>query len=124
MIVSINEQYRAEPGKARKRAVATPELLDDSVTAKRYQVGQRGADGRFINIGQEMEYLDDRGPLGWYLYEWGEREHVRFDPHTGEKITETRNCWVPVGWYSPDEIATEVKLRAPDFDVDSVDWSL
>lgn len=68
--VKINDDsIRIEAGPARKRAVATKELLDDAVTATHYKVGLPDAMGKPIVLGEEFDYVDWRADaLAWNVY--------------------------------------------------------
>lgn len=66
--IQFSDAVRIERGPARKRAIATTELLDDAVTARHYQVGAKDALGNPIKIGAHMDYLDWKGDYVWYVY--------------------------------------------------------
>jgi hypothetical protein len=68
-LIEIGSTIRVENGPARKTAVATPELLDDKMTASHYQVGAFDAMGKRIVLGESMTYLDYRGKWVWYIYQ-------------------------------------------------------
>lgn len=68
MFIQISPSLRIEDGPARKRAVATEELL--AAIRRDYRERMIGADGKKIVLGAEMEYLDWFGPRVWYLYRW------------------------------------------------------
>jgi hypothetical protein len=68
-LIEIGETIRVENGPARQTAVATEELLDDTVTASHYHVGMRDAMGKVIALGEPMTYLDYHGEWIWYIYQ-------------------------------------------------------
>jgi hypothetical protein len=70
--IQISDTVVVENGPAKKRAIATEELLDDAVTAEHYKVGKRDAHYKPIVLGQEMAYLDYRGEWAWYIYQRAE----------------------------------------------------
>jgi hypothetical protein len=70
--ISISETVVIESGPAKKKAIATEELLSDAVTAGHYKAGAKDAMYKSIVIGQEMTYLDWLGAWVWYVYQ--ERE--------------------------------------------------
>lgn len=69
MMIQISDRVRIESGPERKHAIATKELLDNSVTHSLYQEGVYDSAGNTIVLGQEMEYLDHYGPKVFYVYE-------------------------------------------------------
>ncbi len=83
--------FRVEAGPAYKTAVATPELLDDHVTASHYKVGQKDAMGKTIVLGERITYLDYKGVDVWYIYKLGKE---RWDA-VGVESTEER-AWEKV----------------------------
>lgn len=116
---------RVEKGPARKRAVATIELLADTVTHPQYKVGERDAQGKVIKLGEEMEYItwpihDDDGnmigesALGWYVFSPYDSPPVkvsRLDPSTGKSVmvdvetAENNIGWSPEGFFATVEDA-------------------
>jgi hypothetical protein len=70
--IKISETVVIESGPAKKKAIATYELLSDSVTAGHYKAGAKDAMYKPIVLGQEMTYLDWLGEWVWYIYQ--ERE--------------------------------------------------
>lgn len=78
-LIQVTPDIRVESGPARKRALATQELLDNSRTAPHYYEGvrkvgkelKRGVDalGKPIQIGQHMDYLDWHNEYVWYIYQ-------------------------------------------------------
>jgi hypothetical protein len=70
--IKISETIVIESGPAKKKAIATEELLSDAVTAGHYKVGAKDAMYRPIVLGEEMTYLDWLGEWVWYVYQ--ERE--------------------------------------------------
>lgn len=58
--IQVGPGVRVEPALLRKRAVATDELLDDSVTARHYKLGALDAKGKKIVLGEPMDYIDWR----------------------------------------------------------------
>jgi len=70
--IKISETIVIESGPAKKKAIATEELLSDAVTAGHYKVGGRDAMNKPIVLGEEMTYLDWLGAWVWYVYQ--ERE--------------------------------------------------
>lgn len=75
-VVQEGERWRVgtnviiDVGPELKVAVATPELLDDSVTADHYQVGRLDALGAVIALEQPITYLDWKATHGFYVYAW------------------------------------------------------
>jgi hypothetical protein len=67
-LIEIGTTIRIENGPARKDAIATKELLDDTVTKSHYAVGLRDALGKVIVLGESMTYLDYFGDWAWYVY--------------------------------------------------------
>lgn len=67
-LIEIDAVVRIERGPARRKAVATPELLADTMTHPMYFEGGVDSAGKIIVLGQEMEYLDFLGEHGWYVY--------------------------------------------------------
>jgi hypothetical protein len=85
--IKISESIVIESGPAKKKAIATEELLSDAVTAGHYKAGMRKItkpDGSVVEkpyvdamnkpivLGEEMTYLDWLGAWVWYVYQ--ERE--------------------------------------------------
>lgn len=73
-ILQVGDNIRIEPGPKLVKAVATEELLHNNRTAAHYQVGERDARGRPIELGKEMSYLEwgaDDTPINevFYVYE-------------------------------------------------------
>jgi hypothetical protein len=99
ILVEISKTQRVERGPARKRAVATKELLDDSSTAPHYRAGWRDAKGKPIALDQEMDYLDYYGEWVWHCYEW---QKVMLDKDGNitknrARMVLEREQWVEVG---------------------------
>jgi hypothetical protein len=74
-MVTLDGRVRVEPGPVLKKGIATPELLDDAVTAAHYQEAKLDAKARPIEQGKEMHYLDwvghtqgAEGSTCWYVY--------------------------------------------------------
>lgn len=67
-LVEIGGKARVERGPARKTGKATEALLDNEKTAAHYQIGARDADGKVIEAGKTMAYLDWLGERGFYVY--------------------------------------------------------
>jgi hypothetical protein len=67
-LVEIGGKARVERGPARKTGKATEALLADDKTAAHYQIGARDADGKVIESGKAMAYLDWLGERGFYVY--------------------------------------------------------
>lgn len=67
----VGERHRVERGPRVLEAVATPELLDNEVTASHYQVGRFDAVGKRIKLGEKMTYADwkNREAYVWKIYE-------------------------------------------------------
>lgn len=116
---SFGSTVRVEPGPARLKAVASPDLLDNAHTAQHYQVGLRDAGGRVIREGEEFDYLDWNGhndanqdgvgrTTVFYLYQ--ERTVPVLDASDnpiqgddGQPAVEQR--WIEVGVYKSREAA-------------------
>ena len=67
-VIQVSEFIRVEPRKPRRTAVASKELLADSVTAPRYRLGGPDGKGAVIKIGKEMTFLDDYAQDVWCVY--------------------------------------------------------
>jgi hypothetical protein len=82
--IKISETIVIESGPAKKKAIATEELLSDAVTAGHYKAGLRevtmpdgsvvmkpyvDAMNKPIFLGEEMTYLDWLGEWVWYVYQ-------------------------------------------------------
>ena len=67
-LVEIGGKARVERGPARKTGKATEALLASDKTAAHYQIGARDADGKVIETGKTMAYLDWLGERGFYVY--------------------------------------------------------
>lgn len=77
--------FRIERGPVTKQAIATPELLDNAVTASHYHVGGLDANGKTIVLGEPMTYHDWKGEYAWKIYQGdGDGGWVKID----EKPTE------------------------------------
>ena len=107
------KQFRVEPGPRKIVAVATPELLDDAVTAEHYAEGKIDAHGQEIVLDAEMTYLDwtgahrgDEGSTVYYLYENRERVGAEL-----EDTTET-HIWGDVATFDTEEEAIAAALAA------------
>lgn len=77
MYIQLSNTIRIEKGPVRKFGKATPELLDNKVTASHYFVGGKDAYGEDIVFGQRFCYLDWKGDWVWYIYRW---EDGRYRP--------------------------------------------
>ena len=114
---TVGSNVRIEPGPALKRATASPETLDNSVTAPHYQVGERDAMGRAIREGEEFHFLDyNAGEDGrvWYVYQ--EQEVPVLDaagnPINGEDGNpQTEMRWVEIDVYKTEEGAENAAKR-------------
>lgn len=87
--------YRIERGPKTKTAIATPELLDDAVTASHYHAdGGRDANGKLIFLGKEMVYHDWLGERDWKVY------RLRTDDETKKwvKLTEKPTELEALAW--------------------------
>ena len=73
-LIEIGTILRIENGPARKTATATPELLDDKVTASHYKIGSNDAMGSPIILGEKMTYLDYYGLWVWYIYKYDDED--------------------------------------------------
>lgn len=58
--IAVTERICIEEAPRRRRAVATRTLLDDKVTARHYQAGQRDRLGKVIAEGEPMDFFDHR----------------------------------------------------------------
>ena len=67
--IVISEDVVIENGPAKKSAIATKELLDDSVTREHYAEGVPDTMSKTIVIGESMTYLDYYAPFVWYVYQ-------------------------------------------------------
>lgn len=57
-LVEIGGKARVERGPTRKTGKATDKLLADDATAAHYRLGAPDADGKMIEAGKSMAYLD------------------------------------------------------------------
>ncbi|WP_156911724.1 hypothetical protein [Kaistia adipata] len=89
-LIDIGGKVRVERGPARKTGKATEALLDDEKTASHYQLGKFDADGKVIEAGKTMTYLDWLGPKGWYVYALGEVGPVEDSFHDDEAAAVAR----------------------------------
>lgn len=112
-IETNGKQFRVEPGPRKIVAVATPELLDDAVTAIQYVEGKVDALGQPIVLDTEMTYLDwkgaadgNEGSVVFYLYEYRERIGAEL-----EDTTET-HIWGDVATFDTEEEAIAAALAA------------
>lgn len=71
-LAEIDGKLRIEAGYARKTAVATPDILKDSVTKEHYVEGAFDAVGRVIEMGKDFSYLDYYGPAVYWVYKLDE----------------------------------------------------
>jgi hypothetical protein len=90
-LTEINGKVRVEAGPRRVHAVATEELLDDSVTSPHYKAGLRDAQGKRIKLNEEFDYLDWMGQKVFYVYHLQEQEVTKDQALTHK--------WVEVGVY-------------------------
>jgi len=68
-LIEIGGKARVERGPARKTGKATEKLLANDATAAHYQLGARDADGKVIEAGKTMAYLDWlAGKTASYVY--------------------------------------------------------
>jgi len=68
-LVEIGGKARVERGPARKTGKATDKLLANDQTAAHYQLGAPDADGKVIEAGKTMAYLDWlAGKTDFYVY--------------------------------------------------------
>lgn len=67
-LVQVSDRVRVERGPAKKKAKASDKLLSDEVTAKHYKPGKPDAEGKPIEPGKEMAYLDWKGEHVWKVY--------------------------------------------------------
>lgn len=91
-ILQIGATVRVESGPVLRREVATPELLDDSVTAAHYAMGRRDAQAKVIVEGEEMAFLDwnghgegREGATAFYVYQ---RQPLTAEELAAREITE------------------------------------
>lgn len=121
---------RIEPGPVKKTAKATKELLSNDVTADHYFAGQRqigedadgnpimhtgvDADGRTIEEGAEINYLDwlghQRGEEGcscFYLYQLRERTAAE---KKALEIEGPSTVWAEVGQFPTEDEAISAAL--------------
>lgn len=113
-ILQIGESVRIESGPLRKTATATEELLDNAVTASHYQVDRADADGKPIQIGEDMTYLDwlghsegADGATGHYVY--------KLEPMTDAEVEERgaepgATIWREIGCEATEEAALALAL--------------
>ena len=112
-IINISDTVRVEAGPARCRAVATPELLDDKVTATHYKVGAADALGKPIVANQEMDYLDWKGAPVWHIYQIATEVEIDSD---GKKVSRTR--WRPRGCHTSRDAALVAAAQLPAAKID------
>jgi hypothetical protein len=77
--IRVTPTLRVEAGPARKKAIATKEMVGDqdsraklpdgTVLAKHYKLGLKDAFGKLITEGEEFTFLDYFGPEVWYFYQ-------------------------------------------------------
>jgi len=68
-LIEIGGKARVERGPARKTGTATEALLGNDQTASHYQLGGNDADGKVIEEGKTMAYLDYlAGRTVFYVY--------------------------------------------------------
>ena len=125
-ILQIGDKFRIEPGPRRCVAVATEELLDNSVTAPHYALlvddtpdgepPRPGVDaaGEPIELGKEMTYLDWNGAASgrtdsivFYVYELGDMTEAEVKERSapdGAPPLETK-IWREIGLYETEEAA-------------------
>lgn len=78
MLVVISQDVHIESGPPRKRAIATPALLDDKVTHEKYQVGALDSYNKPIVLGEMMDYVDWYAPPEAHVF-----NVYRMNPGTG-----------------------------------------
>lgn len=66
MLIQVTDKLRVEDGPARKRAMATPELMEK--LKAHYTMGGIDALGKRIIKDQHFDYLDWDGSRVWYAY--------------------------------------------------------
>lgn len=84
MYIQISDNVRIDRGPMRKYGKATPELLDNRVTADHYFVGGKDAYGYEIKAYEQFCYLDWKGEWVWYIYEWRDGRYQPIDVQNTE----------------------------------------
>ncbi len=113
-IIEIGNTIRIEDGPARRKTIATAEVLDNRITAKHYQEGKSDAMGKKIVLGEDMTYLDYYGNRVFYIYGLGEvgidKDDVIILPgdDSGREAVRTEERWLPVGVEDTQEKAQAV----------------
>lgn len=91
-MIQLSATVRVEDGPVRKRATATKELLDDTVTAKHYRVGSKDSLGKIIKLGQDMDYIDWKSrERVWNVYQETELEEAISPKLEGDLLEKARS---------------------------------
>lgn len=130
-ITHVGDKFRIEPGPRVLKAVATPELLDNSQTALHYALEindtpegedpRPGVDalGETIELGKEMTYLDwtgvqqgREGSLVFYAYELDDMTKAEIKARTSEEGVEPEDqtIWRELGFYETHDDALSAVL--------------
>jgi hypothetical protein len=97
-LTEIDGKVRIEPGPVRRQAIATAELLADTVTAAHYKVGGRDALGKPIKLGAPMDYIDWRsGERAFYVYTRLDLKAGDVDPVSKKKSAVEFTRWMLAG---------------------------
>jgi hypothetical protein len=83
-MIQVSDTVRVENGPALREAIATPELLDNSITKAHYQVGAQDAMGKVIALGETMQYLDYFAPFVWYIYQHNGERYLELTARTNK----------------------------------------
>lgn len=100
-LIEIDGKVRIERGPARKTAVATEELLSDTVTHPGYHAGGFDAGGNVIVLGEPMVYIDFLGERGWYVYKLlpaPDADDIVIE-HWPDVIDGVPHRWMPQGYF-------------------------